>query len=154
VERIKAIDPTRLNVVVLGNDFGDEEVWPPNRTRRGVAPTGPAPLSREERDELWRNAHVFYMALPFPVTLTQRAESLLWAHFSFPGFSNLRGSAFWEPPFLVTSTRGRNQALPIAETTIAATMMFARNVHIAVRQTDSRDFTNTNFGGMKLLRDK
>jgi phosphoglycerate dehydrogenase-like enzyme len=94
------------------------------------------------------------MALPFPVTLAQRAENLVWAHFSFARVSNLRGSAFWQPPFLVTSTRGRNQALPIAETTVAAAMMFARNLHIAVRQTAKRDFTNSGFGGMQLLRDK
>ena len=40
LDRIRAIAPDRLNVVVLGNEFGDAEVWPPNRTRRGVAPTG------------------------------------------------------------------------------------------------------------------
>ncbi|MPZ50300.1 MAG: hypothetical protein GEU75_13550 [Dehalococcoidia bacterium] len=154
LDRIRAIDPARLNVVLLGNDFGDEEVWPPNRTRRGVAPTNTGAISPAEREAIWRAAHVFYMALPFPVTLAQRAQSLMWAHFSFAGVSNLRGSAFWDPPFAVTSTRGRNQVLPIAETTVAAAMMFARNMHTAVRQTDQLDFTNGGFGGMKLLRDK
>jgi phosphoglycerate dehydrogenase-like enzyme len=79
---------------------------------------------------------------------------LIWAHFSFAGVSNLRGSAFWNPPFMVTSTRGRNQALPIAENVIAAALMFARRLHIAVRQTDTADFTSTAFAGMKLIHGK
>jgi phosphoglycerate dehydrogenase-like enzyme len=153
LERIRAIAPDRLNVVLMGNEFGEEEVWPPNRTRRGVPPTAGS-RSAEERDALWREAHVLYLALPFPVNLARRAEKLIWAHFSFAGVSNLRGSAFWDPPYIVTSTRGRNQALPIAESVIAASLMFTRRLQVAVRQTDAADFTGTGFAGMKLIRGK
>ena len=88
------------------------------------------------------------------MTLAAGADNLLWAHFSFAGVSNLRGSAFWDPPFLVTSTRGRNQALPIAESALAAALMFSRRLDVAVRQTDAREFSGSGFAGMKLIQGK
>jgi phosphoglycerate dehydrogenase-like enzyme len=154
LERIRGVAPDRVNVVSLGNDFGDEEVWPPDRVRRGTPPGREGLISREEREAHWRSAHVLYLALPFPVSITRNAPNLLWAHFSFAGVSNLRGSDFWQPPFLVTSTRGRNQALPIAETTLAAALMFTKRLDVAVRESDQRRFEGSAFAGMKLVAGK
>jgi D-2-hydroxyacid dehydrogenase (NADP+) len=154
IERIRGVAPGRVNVIAAGNDFGDEEVWPPDRVRRGTPPNREGLMTTEEREALWASAHVMYLILPFPIAMARKAENLLWSHFGFAGVSNLRGSDFWDPPFIVTSTRGRNQALPIAETTVAAALMFTKKLDVAVRESDQHRFEGSAFAGMRLVAGK
>lgn len=135
MERVKAIDPERLNVSNVWPDFYDElaAVASERMMERigGPKPEIPA-RSPDEAAAVLRDAHVLLGALPYPRKIRDRVPNLLWAHFGFAGISNLMDSEFWNAPFMVTSGRGYSGARPIAESVIAATMMHARRLDLAV----------------------
>jgi phosphoglycerate dehydrogenase-like enzyme len=156
MDRVRAVAPGRLNVDRLWEELLPEieSDWPPTMaSRRGSEP--PEGLrSAEEREALVQGAHVIYMNMPFPRLLPRRATNLLWGHFSFAGVSNLMGSAWWDGPFQVTSTRGLNNTLPIAESVIGAVYTFARRFDAAVEKTLAKDYEGRGFPPMKLVTGK
>jgi phosphoglycerate dehydrogenase-like enzyme len=139
IDRIKAIDPRRLEVFDVWPDFYDELAgsWSFRMMERlgGPKPETPA-RPPEEAAAVLREAHVMLAGLPYPRSIRDRVPNLLWAHFGFAGVSNLVGSEFWDAPFLLTSGRGYSGARPIAESVIAATMMHARRLDLAVLNTN------------------
>jgi phosphoglycerate dehydrogenase-like enzyme len=138
IERIRSIDPERLNVFDVWPDFYDELAgsWSFRMMERLGGPKPEAtPRSPEDAAAVLRDAHVMLAGLPYPRTIRDRVPNLLWAHFGFAGVSNLNGSEFWDAPFLLTSGRGYSGARPIAESVIAATMMHARRLDLAVLNT-------------------
>jgi phosphoglycerate dehydrogenase-like enzyme len=151
LKRIKSVAPERLNVKMVAEAFQAEEQWP-DTSRRGQRPA-PDVSSPAERRALLSDAHVALMGFPFPRDFAARAPNLIWAHFPFAGVSNLKGSSFWGVPFLVTSTRGRNTALPIAESMLAAALMFARGLDKAVALGPS-NLEGADFREMKLVQGK
>ena len=154
IDRIKAVAPDRLNVIDVSADFNDELAaeWPARMLPRLPEAT---PRSVEEREAVLREAHVALMGLPFPKTMPSRAPALRWAHFPFAGVSNLMGSDWWgvEGP-TITSSRGATNALPIAETTIAAALMLAKKLDLGVQQTAAGEFDGRPFAAMKLVQGK
>jgi phosphoglycerate dehydrogenase-like enzyme len=152
IERVRAVAPSRLNVV---------PAWDESRPlSRGAAnhdaaarPSGDG-LSPEEFEEMVRTAHVMYMGTPLRKALPSRARDLIWGHFNFAGVSNLKGSAWWESPLLLTSSRGFNHPLPLAESVLAAIFTFSRGFDIAVRQTDAQDYSTAAYRGLRLVSGK
>ena len=134
VERVKAVAPGRINVIDIWPDLIPEmkEEWPERMMARNAADAPPITRSPEEREALIESAHVVLCGVPFPRHLPHRAKNLRWAHFTFAGTSNLgRRGQWWNTPFVITSSRGYTGARPIAESVIAAAMMFARRLDLA-----------------------
>src|SRR5688572_11889675 len=81
IERIKAIAPGRLNVLHVWDDFQPElaEDWPPSQmARRGGGGPGPT-RSRDELEEVIREAHVVLLSVPYPRKVRSRMPNLIWA---------------------------------------------------------------------------
>lgn len=158
LRRICEVAPGRLQVTSAWDDFYAEieRDWSDTMVRRYAGPPPQESLrSRTEIESLLENAHVMLMGLPFPRSMATRARNLIWAHFPFAGTSTLWGSDWWQAQPLVTSSRGLTDALPIAETAVAAAFMFARKLDMAVSRTASRQFDAVPFdAGMRLVAGK
>lgn len=157
IDKVRAVAPDRLNITDMSAEFKDEieREWPGRMGQRG-GDGAQGKYSDEERERLVREAHVMFMALPFPKTLPGRAPNLIWAHFPFAGVSNMMGSDWWgfEGP-MITSSRGATNALPIAETTLAAALMMAKKLDLAVRLSAAGDVSRgADFSGMKTIEGK
>ena len=152
LERVRAVAPDRLNVVRVWDELLAEiDDWGRSTPRRDEAA---APLrSPAEVDALLQEAHIAYLGVAFPKSVPKRMPNLLWAHFAFAGVSNLMGSDWWQAPFLTTSARGVNSALPIAETTMAAVFLFAKRLDVAVQKTAAHDHRGRG-PGVKLIAGK
>jgi phosphoglycerate dehydrogenase-like enzyme len=141
LERVRAVDPQRLNVSFLtAADFADDrtQFYPPGPLADGTPSTAPA-----ERDRVLREAHVVLLGLPYPTDLLARTQQLQWVHHPNAGTSNLWASDLWGAAVTVTSSRGSNYAGPIAEWVIAGALMFARGLHVGARGSmDARDYTH------------
>jgi phosphoglycerate dehydrogenase-like enzyme len=156
VERIRDVAPERLRVSDFADEYGEElaREWP--GLPAWWTPGAGSGRSRAERDALLADSHVLLLGLPFLKKLPTWTPKLLWAHFTFAGVSNLMGSGWWglEGP-LVTSSRGANGALPIAETALAGALMLAKRLDRAVRDTQAGQFTDrAHYLGMPLLAGK
>ncbi|MCZ6889805.1 MAG: NAD(P)-dependent oxidoreductase [Gammaproteobacteria bacterium] len=130
-ERVRSVDPSRLHVTTLpASDFADDEgaMYPP-RWNADAAPTS----NRDDRDQLLREAHVILLGLPYPIRLYSRTRDLQWVHHPNAGTSNLWESDFWGASVPVTSSRGSNYALPIAESVVAGALMLARGLHVGAQ---------------------
>jgi phosphoglycerate dehydrogenase-like enzyme len=129
--------------------------WEEGMMRRYATDTPPS-RTPEEREELVRQAHVIYMAVPYPKTIPARAKKLRWAHFAFAGVSNLQNSDWWGLEGVpVTSSRGWTNALPIAETLMGATFMFAKKLDWAVEKSlAGKAHEVAGFPGMMLISGK
>ena len=149
-ERVRSVDPTRVHVSDLhASDFAEEggALYPPRWNTEG-APT----TNRNDRDRLLRQAHVILLGLPYPTRLYDRTRELQWVHHPNAGTSNLWDSDFWEAPIPVTSSRGSNYALPIAESVVAGAMMLARGLHVGARGSMSRrDYADNVTLGRKTM---
>lgn len=143
-ERVQAVAPEMLKVTeVSGAAFSSDEggVWPVARARSNPTDANQRGASRKERDALLREAHIILLALPYPTRLYSRTENLLWVHHPAAGASNLRNSDLWGAPVPVTTSRGANAPVPIAEMAIAGAFIFAKGLHPALRgSTLRRDF--------------
>jgi phosphoglycerate dehydrogenase-like enzyme len=129
VEKIEGVAPGRLDVVEVPGEFDAESLG---------------------------EAHVLYLRFPVPKTLAVRPPKLLWAHFAFAGVSNLMGTSWWglEGP-IITTSRGYTSALPIAETTVGAALMFAKRLNVAVTYDPDRASPDRErFAGMTLIAGK
>ncbi len=138
--RVAAIDP-RINVQYVWPHLleGMAPDWPPRIMARFTGDHPTSPMASAELDALLAGAHVALMGNPYPKQAQPAMTSLLWAHFNFAGVSNLMGSSWWGAPGVITSSRGYISARPIAESVIAAAMMFARRLDLAARNS-TRDF--------------
>lgn len=135
-ERVRSIDPGRLRVATapaaaLAAD--ESELWPAGRRAAHSGISDP-----RESERLLREAHVLLLGLPYPTRLYSRAENVLWMHHPNAGASNLWQSDFWGAPIPVSTSRGSNAALPIAESVVAGALMFARGLHHGARGSMKR----------------
>jgi phosphoglycerate dehydrogenase-like enzyme len=145
IERIRSVAPDRLNVVSANAEFYDEIMadWDENLTKRFIRKTPEKPkLSPEEKEKLLAEADAVFMSFPFPKTVPQRGKNLRWIHFPFAGVSNLQNTPCWGIPITVTSSRGYTNALPIAETVIAAAFAFAKRLDINMQRQISGEMAN------------
>ena len=138
LQRIQSADPNRINLIDAFADFVPEmsREWPERMMQRNTSHAPPPTRTPEELEALVRSTHVMLLGVPFPAHLLPRASQLRWAHFAFAGTSNLAGTDWWEAPMPITSTRGDIGAEAIAETSVAAAMMYAKRLDIAVTNSN------------------
>jgi phosphoglycerate dehydrogenase-like enzyme len=127
--RIAAVDPG-IRLTDAGGWFEGEirETWTEFAVARYLAPNSAGSGSREERDQLLREAEVIIGGWPFPRDLRARAPRLKWFHQRQAGASNLHGSDLWGSDVVATTSRGAANPLPIAEYAIAGILHFAKSL--------------------------
>jgi phosphoglycerate dehydrogenase-like enzyme len=142
VEQIAAVDPA-VQVIDARGQFEIEyaQTWPAETVRRYVpqALIERSTMTRAERDALLAQAEVICIRFPFPLDLRARAPRLKWLHQTPAGASNLRIGDLWGSPITVTTSRGYNNTLPIAEYILATMLLFAKSLPQAFR--DQARFT-------------
>ncbi len=153
--KIKAIAPSRLNVVPAYAEFLDETIEDNSvmMGRRNAAPPQPR-WTPAEREATLAAAHVIYLSFPFPHRLPDRAAGALFFHAPFAGVSNFRGTPYWGTEAPVTTSRGYTQALPIAELAVGAAVMFAKGLHVAAANSVAGNFDREAAPLMRLLAGK
>lgn len=137
--RVQAVDPQRLRVSVLpASAFSDEPVYPPGWKSDTVPDSSGVP----ERDRLLQDAHVILLGLPYPTRLLSRTDNLRWVHHPNAGTSNLWDSDLWGTQVQMTSSRGSNYVVPIAESVVAGALALARGLHVGARGSmDRQDYS-------------
>jgi phosphoglycerate dehydrogenase-like enzyme len=143
IEEISAVDPC-IRVVDARGKFEIEyaQTWPAESVRRYV----PQSLitqntsTRAERNALLAEAEVICVRFPFPLDLLARAPRLKWLHQTPAGASNLRIGDIWGSQVMVTTSRGLNNALPIAEYVLATMLLFAKSLPQAFKDQARRAF--------------
>src|SRR5262245_17398074 len=141
--QIAAVDPA-LQVVDARGVFEVEyaETWPAETVRRYVPHTlvAQSATTRAERDALLAAAEIICLRFPFPLDLRARAPRLKWLHQTPAGASNLRMGDLWGSPITVTTSRGHNNTLPIAEYILAMMLLFAKSLPQAFHDQAARAF--------------
>lgn len=155
IDAIKAVAPGRVEVyyeppAAFEDDGG---MFPPATGLKSFREPWSTELSPAEREELLQRTHVLVNGLPYPMHLRDRMPNLLWAEFTFAGISDYNSMDFWNTNVRITSGRGVVQALPIGEMVIAATLMFAKGLGTAQRQTDAGAMDGSAFSN-QIIRDK
>jgi phosphoglycerate dehydrogenase-like enzyme len=148
VEQIAAVDAA-VQVIDARGQFEVEyaQTWPTETVRRYVPQTviAQSTMSRTERDALLAQAEVICIRFPFPLDLRARAPRLKWLHQTPAGASNLRLGDLWGSPIAVTTSRGYNNALPIAEYILATMLLFAKSLPQAFRDQARRAFDRREY---------
>lgn len=148
VEKIGAIDPT-IRVMDARGRFEVEyaDTWPAETVHRYVpqALVTQNTSTRTERDALLAEAEVICVGFPFPLDLVARAPRLKWLHQTPAGASNLRMGDIWGSRVTVTTSRGYNNALPIAEYVLATMLVFAKSLPQAFRDQARRAFDRREY---------
>ena len=142
-EKIRAID-SRIRVVDSRGKFEVEyaETWPAESVRRYVSQSLVAANSstRAERDALLAEAEVICIRFPFPLDLRARTPRLKWLHQTPAGASNLRMCDIWGSNVVVTTSRGLNNSLPIAEYVLSTILLFAKSLPQAFHDQNNQEF--------------
>jgi phosphoglycerate dehydrogenase-like enzyme len=157
VRKIESVSPSRVKVFPVWDDFQPElsQEWPDETMKRRGGGDSPPTRTREELEELIRQAHVAIVGVPWPIRVADRMPNLIWAHLPGAGVSNLRESAWWGGPAILTSARGSSAAIPIAESAMAGAFLLSRRLDIAVRQTDAHALDASAYtGNMRVLHGK
>ncbi len=148
VEQISAIDPA-VRVLDARGQFEVEyaETWPTETVHRYVPRSliERSTLTRAERDALLAQAEIICIRFPFPLDLRARAPQLKWLHQTPAGASNLREGDLWGSPITVTTSRGYNNTLPIAEYIVATMLLFAKSLPQAFHDRDQRSFDRREY---------
>jgi D-2-hydroxyacid dehydrogenase (NADP+) len=148
VEQIAAVDPA-VHVSDARGQFEVEyaQTWPAESVRRYVpqALIAQSTMTRAERDALLAQAEVICLRFPFPLDLRARAPRLKWLHQTPAGASNLRLGDLWGSPITVTTSRGANNTLPIAEYILATLLLFAKSLPQAFRDQARRTFERREY---------
>jgi phosphoglycerate dehydrogenase-like enzyme len=131
LEEIAAVDAA-LHVIDARGVFEVEyaQTWPAETVHRYVSQTliAQSTTTRAERDALLASAEIICLRFPFPLDLRARCPRLRWVHQTPAGASNLRMGDLWESAVTVTTSRGYNNALPIAEYVLAAILLHAKSL--------------------------
>jgi phosphoglycerate dehydrogenase-like enzyme len=140
---IAAVDPS-LTVIDARGLFEVEyaETWPPETVYRYVSQSLIAgnQTTRAERDAILVAAEVICVRFPFPRDLGARAPRLKWVHQTPAGASNLRMGDLWGTTVTVTTSRGYNNTVPIAEYVMAAILLAAKSLAHAFHDQARRSF--------------
>lgn len=148
VEQIAAVDPA-VHVIDARGQFEVEyaQTWPAETVRRYVSQAliAQSTMTWAERDALLAQAEVICIRFPFPLDLRTRAPRLQWLHQTPAGASNLRLGDLWGSPITVTTSRGYNNALPIAEYILATMLLFAKSLPQAFRDQVRRTFDRREY---------
>jgi phosphoglycerate dehydrogenase-like enzyme len=148
IEKIAAVDPAICVVDARGKfEIEYAQTWPAETVRRYVpeALLRQNTSTRAERDALLADAEVICIRFPFPLDLRARAPRLKWLHQTPAGASNLRVGDIWGSAVTVTTSRGCNNALPIAEYVLAVMFLLAKSLPQAFRDQARREFQRRNY---------
>lgn len=143
LEDIAAVDPSIMVIDARGMfEVEYAETWPTETVQRYVSKAliAGSKTTRAERDALLAEADVVCMRFPFPLDLRARAPRLTWVHQTPAGASNLRVGDLWGASVTVTTSRGYNNTLPIAEYVVAAILMAAKSLPQAFHDQHRRNF--------------
>ncbi|MEM9354740.1 MAG: D-2-hydroxyacid dehydrogenase [Pseudomonadota bacterium] len=152
--KIRSVDPS-IELTDAGGWFAGEirETWPEFAVTRYLSNEATGSGSRQERDELLKDAEVIYGGFPFPLDLVARAPKLKWFH-QFPaGASNLMRGDIWKSHVTVTTSRGLGNTRGIAEYAVASILHFAKGLHRASVDRERNAFGHRAYSPM-LLNDK
>ncbi|HEX3245876.1 MAG TPA: NAD(P)-dependent oxidoreductase [Chloroflexota bacterium] len=117
---------------------------------RGTSDSGDGPEQAKRRDILLQDADVLGIAFPYPTRLLSRAPKLRFVH-QFPaGVSNLMRTDLWAGPVPVTSGRGANNPLPIAEWAIGAALALSKQFPKAADYRRARSSNRRSFQGRQI----
>ena len=155
--KITAINPC-IQVTDARHKF-DEEIrqsWPPATVERYLYPSNQSEDSkpressliqaRRERDALLGQANIACIGFPYPLDLISRAPCLKWIHHTSAAASNLRfGDIYQNRKVIVTTSRGHNKVVPIAEYVIASMLSFAKDIALAVTDKQKRQLERQNY---------
>ena len=143
IEKIAAVD-ARIRVVDARGKFEVEyaQTWPAESVRRYVPQSLVAAntSTRAERDALLAEAEVICIRFPFPLDLRARTPRLKWLHQTPAGASNLRMCDIWGSDVVVTTSRGLNNSLPIAEYVLSTIFLFAKSLPQAFHDQTKQAF--------------
>ena len=143
LEEIAAVDPS-VTVIDARGVFEVEyaDTWPAETVQRYVPKKliSDSKTTRTERDAFLAEADVICMRFPFPLDLCSRAPRLQWVHQTPAGASNLRMGDLWGTSVTVTTSRGSNNTLPIAEYVLAAILLSAKSLPQAFHDQERRNF--------------
>jgi phosphoglycerate dehydrogenase-like enzyme len=143
LEEIAAVDPS-IKVIDARGMFEVEyaETWPTETVQRYVPRTfiTNSKTTRAERDALLAEADIICLRFPFPLDLRARSPRLKWVHQTPAGASNLRMGDLWGTSVTVTTSRGYNNTLPIAEYVLAAILLAAKSLPQAFHDQERRSF--------------
>jgi phosphoglycerate dehydrogenase-like enzyme len=149
------MDP-RINVTDARALFAAEiqADWPAHAIerylRRPLSEIPDSPEQAAQRDALLADADVLGIAFPYPKRIVSRAPKLRFVH-QFPaGVSNLAGSDLWGGPIPVTSGRGANNPLPIAEWAIGAALALSKGFPVFAAGRHSLLPTKAAFQGRQV----
>lgn len=148
VERIKAVDPERLEVVPLWRSLrkDTEKFFSETHIKRFERPDVWMPeLSDEEVERVLNETQVVFAGGVHPSNLRSRMPNVKWAAFSMAGLSTIAHSDFWESDVPVTTSRGYTGTRSIAELGMIGGLMIAKGLHMAVRQTDAHKHNGKAF---------
>ncbi|MGE0826560.1 MAG: D-2-hydroxyacid dehydrogenase [Candidatus Binatia bacterium] len=148
LEKISAVDPA-IQVIDTRGVFEVEyaETWPAETVERYVprALVEQSTTSRAERDAFLAQAEVICIRFPFPLDLRARSLRLQWAHQTPAGASNLRMGDLWGSDITVTTSRGYNNTLPIAEYVLSTLLVFAKSLPQAFHDQQRRSFARRHY---------
>jgi len=126
--RITVTDARAIFAGELKADWSEHTIA--RYARHRPAEIADSPELAGQRDELLRSADVLGIAFPYPRRIIPRAPNLKFVH-QFPaGVSNLAQSDLWGGPIPVSSGRGANNPLPIAEWAIGAAIALSKGFHL------------------------
>jgi phosphoglycerate dehydrogenase-like enzyme len=139
---IAAVDP-RLQLEPAWELFAPELVadWPAQTVEwylpRRFRQLADSLEQRQRRDALLAEAEAICITFPFPTRLVARAPRLRFVHQIPAGISNLTRGDLWQTSVPVTSGRGSNNPLPIAEWALAAALALCKELPRALDQQRS-----------------
>jgi phosphoglycerate dehydrogenase-like enzyme len=131
IAELESLDP-RITVTDARDLFAAEiqAEWPAHHVERHlrvpISHIADSPEQAAQRDALLRDADVLGIVFPYPKRIASRAPNLKFVHHFPAGVSNLAGSDLWGGPIPVTSGRGANNPLPIAEWAIGAALALSK----------------------------
>ncbi len=153
IEQISAVDPS-VHVIDARGQFEVEYpgTWPAETVHRYVpqAQIARSTMTRAERDALLAQAEIICIRFPFPLDVRSRAPRLKWLHQTPAGASNLRESDLWGSSVTVTTSRGYNNTLPIAEYILATMLLFAKSLAQSFHDQARREFDRRAYRPMLL----
>lgn len=156
IEQIAAVDSS-VHVIDARGKFEVEyaETWPAETVHRYVSQDIIERnfSTRAERDALLAVAEIICLRFPFPLDLMSRAPRLKWLHQTPAGASNLLRGDIWGSSIAVTTSRGLNNALPIAEYVLATIFLFAKDLPRAFQDQTRQEFDRRQYHSV-LIQDK
>jgi phosphoglycerate dehydrogenase-like enzyme len=155
IAELESLDP-RITVTDARDLFAAEiqADWPAHaierHLRRPMTEIPDSPEQAAQRDALLHDADVLGIVFPYPKRIVPRAPNLKFVH-QFPaGVSNLAQSDLWGGPIPVTSGRGANNPLPIAEWAIGAALALSKGFSVFAAGRHAMLATKAAFQGRQV----